>query len=316
MSETTVVRRGRGGAPMSSGADNARWFWPAGSRAQDGLDLVIDERVEGWAHTGLVVATLGPGEALTRDLGEWEAMVVPLSGGAAVQVDGHQHTLTGRESVFAGPTDILYAPAGSVLTLTASQGRGSRLAVCLARAKGSGGGEEDLPVAYLSGAQVPVELRGAGVASRQVRNFGVPGVLGASRLIACEVVTPAGNWSSWPPHKHDTERPGRESELEEIYYFETRATDERGVDPVGYQRVYGTAERPIDVLAEVRSGDVVLVPHGWHGPAIASPSSDLYYLNVMAGPGPQRAWLICDDPAHAWVRESWPDLPPDPRLTG
>jgi 5-deoxy-glucuronate isomerase len=105
-----------------------------------------------------------------------------------------------------------------------------------------------------------------------------------------------------------------ESELEEIYYFQTRSTDDRGTDAIGYQRVYGTGERPIDVLAEVRTDDVVLVPHGWHGPAVAAPDADLYYLNVMAGPGPERAWLICDDPAHARVRESWPDLPVDPRL--
>ena len=84
------------------------------------------------------------------------------------------------------------------------------------------------------------------------------------------------------------------------------STDPRGTDPVGYQRVYGTsAHGPIDVLAEVRTGDVVLVPHGWHGPSIAGPGYDLYYLNVMAGPGPERAWLICDDPAHAWVRDTW-----------
>lgn len=305
---------------MNRGADNARWFWPAGSRAHGGCDLVIDGDidgdVEGLAHAGLIVVTLGPDESFTRDLGECEAMVVPLAGGALVHVDGQGYSLTGRESVFAGPTDILYVPSGSAVTLTAGEGSGSRVALCLARDAGSGERGEGRAVAYLSAAEVPVELRGAGVASRQVRNFGLPGVIGASRLIACEVVTPAGNWSSWPPHKHDTERPGLEAELEEIYYFETRATDERGVDPVGYQRVYGTADRPIDVLAEVRSGDAVLVPHGWHGPAIAAPDSDLYYLNVMAGPGPERVWLICDDPAHGWVRESWPDLPVDPRLTG
>ena len=68
------------------------------------------------------------------------------------------------------------------------------------------------------------------------------------------------------------------------------------------------------MLAEVRDGDVVLVPHGWHGPAIAAPGYDLYYLNVMAGPGEQRAWLICDDPAHGWVRDTWSDQQVDPRL--
>ena len=83
---------------------------------------------------------------------------------------------------------------------------------------------------------------------------------------------------------------------------------------MGYQRVYGA-----DAAADRRRGrgahgDVVLVPHGWHGPAIAAPDADLYYLNVMAGPGTERTWLICDDPAHAWVRETWADLPVDPRL--
>ena len=91
--------------------------------------------------------------------------------------------------------------------------------------------------------------------------------------------------------------------LEEIYYFEVD-----GDDGPGYQRVYGLGPGPeIDVLAEVRTGDVVLIPHGWHGPSMAAPGYDLYYLNVMAGPGDERAWRICDDPAHAWVRDTWAD---------
>jgi 5-deoxy-glucuronate isomerase len=125
------------------------------------------------------------------------------------------------------------------------------------------------------------------------------------------VLTPGGNWSSYPPHKHDEDRPG-ESVLEEIYYFEV-GTGPRGQAGVAYQRVYGNPDRPADVLAEVRSGDVVLIPHGWHGPAMAAPGYDLYYLNVMAGPG-AREWLICDDPEHAWVREQWAGQPVDPRL--
>ena len=295
---------------MSRGADNDRWFRPAGSSARDGCDVVIDDTVDGWQHTGLVVVTLAPGRSFTRAPDDWEAIVLPLAGSVTVTVAGTDYPLTGRASVFAGPTDSLYAPSGSVLTFTAGD-TPSRIAIALARdVKGSG----QARVAYLPADAVPIEVRGAGIASRLVRNFGVPGVLDAERIIACEVITPAGNWSSWPPHKHDTERAGVETELEEIYYFETRATDPRGVNPVGYQRVYGTSERPIDVLAEVRSGDVVLVPHGWHGPAIAAPNADLFYLNVMAGPGPERAWLICDDPAHGWVREEWPALPVDPRL--
>ena len=135
-------------------------------------------------------------------------------------------------------------------------------------------------------------------------------------MIGVEVITPAGNWSSYPPHKHDETRDD-ESELEEIYYYLFRSQAPDGIDPgrsIGYQRVYGTTDRPIDVLREVTDGDTVLVPHGWHGPSIALPSHDMYYLNVMAGPEPDRSWKICDDPAHGWVRGTWSDQPADPRL--
>ncbi|MBP1136568.1 5-deoxy-glucuronate isomerase [Arthrobacter sp. PvP023] len=166
-----------------------------------------------------------------------------------------------------------------------------------------------------------MELRGSGNCSRQVHNFGTPAALEADRFIVCEVLTPAGNWSSYPPHKHDVEKDG-ETSLEEIYYFETRASAELhsdgagvpgGVDPVGYARVYASDERHIDVQAEVRTGDVVLVPYGWHGPAMAAPGYDLYYLNVMAGPGRVREWLISDDPHHGWVRNTWDAQEIDPR---
>jgi 5-deoxy-glucuronate isomerase len=231
------------------------------------------------------------------DTGDTEFVVVPLNG--SPEVNGTR--LAGRTDVFAGPTDVAYVPRDSTLTVRNPGPAHAKVALCGARARRS------LPFRHLT--DVPVELRGAGSASREVRNFGVPGVLDADSIIACEVITPAGNWSSYPPHKHDEERPGVETALEEIYYFEVGS--EAGV---GYQRVYGTAERPIDVLAEVRSGDVVLVPHGWHGPAMAPPGYDLYYLNVMAGPGATRAWLICDDPAHGWVRDTWAGQEVDPRL--
>jgi 5-deoxy-glucuronate isomerase len=117
--------------------------------------------------------------------------------------------------------------------------------------------------------------------------------------------------------------------LEEIYYFEIGTgpggtgpggTGPGGTSPsgagIGFQRVYGTPDRPVDVFAQVRTGDVVLVPHGWHGPSMAAPGYDMYYLNVMAGPAAERAWLACDDPAHAWIRDTWHGQPPDSRLTG
>jgi 5-deoxy-glucuronate isomerase len=305
---------------VSLGKDNSTWCHPAGSLSGDGWDCVVDGSVPGWVHTGLRTATLSAGGSVELALDGSEAVVVPLAGGVVVEVggadEGARFDLDGRAGVFAGPTDVVYVPPRSTLRLSApsglAEGESVRIAVCLA---GVAEATASIPARRLAAEDVPVELRGAGIASRQVRNFGVPGVLDAHRVIACEVITPAGNWSSWPPHKHDTERPGVEAELEEIYWFETRSTDARGTDAVGYQRVYGTDDRPIDVLAEVRTGDVVLVPHGWHGPAVAAPDADLYYLNVMAGPGADRAWLICDDPAHAWVRDTWPDQAVDPRLT-
>jgi len=210
--------------------------------------------------------------------------------------------LEGRESVFSSPTDFSYIGRRLVATLTSNDG--GRIALAGARAR------RDLPFRYASAGETIIELRGSGACSRQVNKVCMPDRFEADRLLVCEVITPAGNWSSYPPHKHDENRLG-ECELEEIYYFEIAN------GPVGpgmaYQRVYGTPERPMDLLAEVRTGDIVLVPHGWHGPSMATPGYDLYYLNVMAGPT-ERAWLICDDPAHAWVRSTWDTQAVDARL--
>lgn len=292
------------------------WFKPWRTTGDDDYPVRIRPGDPGWAHTGLLVADLEPGESREVATGEHEFVVVPLACEAAVvETGGSAYELEGRPSVFAGPADCLYVGRDATFTVTAPQG--GRIALCHATARTS------FPVKHLRKADIPVELRGAGQASRQVQNFGTPDVLDADSIIACEVVTPAGNWSSYPPHKHDEERSGKETALEEIYYFEMQT--ERGggpgrdggagaPDPIGYQRVYGTDDRPIDVLAEVRSGDVVLVPHGWHGPAMAPTGYDMYYLNVMAGPGDERAWLICDDPSHAWVRGTWDAQSVDPRL--
>ncbi|GAB79309.1 5-deoxy-glucuronate isomerase [Austwickia chelonae] len=293
------------------------WFVPAGSATGDGYETRISPGREGWSYTGLWTARLDAGESRTIPCGDCEWIALPLSGSYRVDavVNGQEHhvELTGRDHVLAGPTDLAFIPRDSEFTVTATTA--GTIALPHAKARTA------YPFAYLAATDVPVELRGAGQASRQVQNFGTPGVLEADSLIACEVITPAGNWSSYPPHKHDTERDGIESELEEIYYFEMRVEDTpTGRDaahfakPFGYQRVYGTDDQPIDVLEEVRSGDIVLVPHGWHGPAMAPTGYDMYYLNVMAGPGEKRAWLICDDPAHAWVRGTWDDQQVDGRL--
>ena len=281
-----------------------RWHLRAGSQtAPAPFSLLVTPATAGWTYAGLGVIDLAPGGRASVSTGPAEALVLPLRGGCEVSVEATTLSLHGRVGVFTGVSDFAYLPRESTTTVYSEGGGSFALpsAVC----------DRKLPFRYGPSADVPVELRGAGRASRQVNNFCTPDAFEADALIACEVLTPSGNWSSYPPHKHDQERPG-ESVLEEIYYFVV-ADGPTGAG-IGYQRVYGHEHADIDLLAEVRDGDAILIPHGWHGPSMAVPGYDLYYLNVMAGPGPERAWRICDDPAHTWIRDSWADEPIDSRL--
>ena len=270
---------------------------PDGSSGNGAFCLVVTPERAGWAYSGLRVLELQAGAAHAWATGDDELLVLPLSGSCTVTCDGGNFELRGRRDVFSRVSDFAYAPRDA--TVTVASAGGGRFAIPSARCT------RRLPPRYGAAEDVPVELRGAGQASLQVNNFCSPEAFECDKLIAVEVLTPGGNWSSYPPHKHDEARAG-EVELEEIYYFETPG--------LAYQRVYGTADRPIDVLAEVRTGDAVLIPHGWHGPSMAAPGYDLYYLNVMAGPAAERSWRFCDDPAHAWIRRRWRDQPVDPRL--
>ena len=272
----------------------------AGSTAAPPYALAIAPEDAGWGFSGLRVLELQPGGVHALDTGEDELIVLPLAGAASVTIDDEPFALAGRADAFAGPTDFAYAPRDARVEL-ASPG-GGRFALPSARA------DRRLPARHVAADDVPVELRGAGRASREVHNFCAPEAFAADRLIAVEVLTPGGNWSSYPPHKHDEDVPGEETVLEEIYYFEVAR------DGFGFQRVYGSGPgREIEVCAEVRTGDAVVMPHGYHGPSMAAPGYDLYYLNVMAGPG-ERAWRFTDDPEHAWIRDTWAEQEIDPRL--
>jgi 5-deoxy-glucuronate isomerase len=288
------------------------WVFARGELAKDGWQTVVDASTPGWAHTGLRIAELAADDRHTLAATGVERILVPLAGSFSVTatIDGVDETveLVGRASVFDGPSDVLYLSSAASATII---GRG-RIAVAEAPT------DKVYPTVYIAREDVPVELRGAGRSSRQVHNFGTPDALSADKLIVCEVITPAENWSSYPPHKHDENLPGAESRLEEIYYFESAVSKglsaPDAADPFGYLRTYSSEAGDIDVLAEVRTGDVGLVPFGWHGPCVAAPGYDLYYLNVMAGPDPERAWLISDDPAHGWIRQTWEGQDFDPRL--
>jgi 5-deoxy-glucuronate isomerase len=272
-----------------------------GSTADGAWSLVVTPELAGWAYCGLRVLELGPGDAHSFASDGDELLVMPLEGGGVVECESRRFELAGRAGVFTGVGDFAYVPRDAEVRI--SSGGGGRFALPSARAT------NHLDPAYGPAEGVPVELRGAGQSSRQVNNVCTPASFPADKLIVVEVLTPGGNWSSYPPHKHDEQRED-EVELEEIYYFEIA-----GDNGLGYQRVYSSGpDRQIDVCAEVRSGDVVLVPYGYHGPSMAAPGYDLYYLNVMAGPAPERAWRFCDDPAHAWIRGTWDGQAIDPRL--
>jgi 5-deoxy-glucuronate isomerase len=288
----------------------SNWYYPNQAAALPPYwECVIDNSTPGWEHTGLRIGRLNPGESIDFATGETELVILPLAGRFKVDVQGQTLTLIGRPTVWSGPTDAAYVGPNTSLTIT---GQG-QFAFCSAHAT------TERPAYYLPAEATEVSFRGSGNMSREVRNFGTPGVLDAESIIACEVLTPAGNWSSYPAHKHDEELEGVETQLEEIYYFQLRpapgaAPMPKRNAPIGYQRVSASPDRSIDVLTEVHYGDVVLVPFGWHGPSMAAPGYDMYYLNVMAGPGRNRAWLITDHPDHTWLRTIWPTQEVDPRL--
>jgi 5-deoxy-glucuronate isomerase len=263
--------------------------------------LEITPEDAGWGFSGLRVLELTAGGAHAFDSGPDELIVLPLAGACSVAVDGERFELEGRDDVFAAVSDFAYVPRDARVEIASAAG--GRFALPSARAANR------LAPRHVRAEDVPVELRGAGRASRQVNNFCAPEAFSADKLIAVEVLTPGGNWSSYPPHKHDEDIPGAEVPLEEIYYFEVA-----GKHGFAYQRVYGSGPgREIDVLAEVHTGDALLMPHGYHGPSMAAPGYDLYYLNVMAGPS-ERVWRFRDDPDHAWVRSTWEGEEIDPRL--
>jgi 5-deoxy-glucuronate isomerase len=302
---TREERRGktaRSGAPERAGGAGAATLSPLirhGSTATGPYVTAITPENAGWGYSGLRVAELRAGGEIQLATGEDEMIVLPLSGAVVVECDGQRFSLRGRSDVFSAVTDFAYLPRDAEATLRSAGG--GRFALPSTRA------DQRLTARYGPAEGVSVELRGAGVASRQVNNFCTPQTFPADRMIAVEVLTPGGNWSSYPPHKHDQDT-ADESQLEEIYYFEVAGGG------LGYQRAYGSGPgKEIDVCAEVGTGDVVLIPYGYHGPSMAAPGYDLYYLNVMGGPG-ERVWKFCDDPAHAWIRGTWDGVEIDPRL--
>jgi 5-deoxy-glucuronate isomerase len=247
----------------------------------------------GWTYVSFEVRRLAAGERHGRPGDAQEVLVLILEGEAAVKAgDRDFGTLGTRASVFDGPPPpvVLVAPGGDV-AITATSG-------ALVAVAAAPGGAVQRTAAFAPD-DVLVESRGRGNTARRIHHL-LPPAVEAGRLIAYEVFTPGGNWSSYPPHKHDTEDPPREAQLEELYFY-------RFARPQGFalQRVY-TADRALDELVVAHDLDVVLVPRGYH--MVGAPSGyDCYYLNVMAGPN--RAWHFTVDPDHAWLMNWDPAVP-------
>lgn len=275
-----------------------------GELAHDEYETDLTPQRAGWEWSSLRVIALPAGASVEVPGGEAEFLVLPLSGGCTVEVAGESYTITGRESVFTDITDYLYVPRNTDIRLSASAP--ARIALPGAKAT------KDLPVRYCPREEVVTGLRGAGPSSRQVNNYALGNEVETSHLLACEVLTPGGNWSSYPPHKHD-EHNEVERVLEEVYYYEVREGGD-GAEGFALQRIYPSPGHDIDVCTEVRGGDIVVMPYGYHGPSVAAPGYDLYYLNVMAGPAEDSVWLMTDDPHHTWIRQSWEGQEVDPRL--
>ena len=250
----------------------------------------------GWRYLSFGVERLRAGERFERDTGGEEVAIVLLAGRVRARVDGDDCELGPRAGVFESLPWTLYVPRDSQLALEAVDA--SELAVSSAPV------EQRLDPVLQRPEDVDLEIRGAGNATRQINNMIQPG-FPAERLLVVEVLTPAGSWSSYPPHKHDEERPPEEVRLEEVYYYRAPAREAFGV-----QRLYTRDER-LDVTETVRDGDLLLVPFGYH-PFCAAPGYDFYYLNALAGD--RHSMAASDDPELAWVRSSWSELEKDPRV--
>jgi 5-deoxy-glucuronate isomerase len=254
-------------------------------QGNSGRVVHITPESAGWTYVGFDIQKLMPGDSLAEQTREREICLVLISGKARVSADGQDFGEIGeRMSPFEGLPHSVYVPGGSSWHVEATTP--VTLAVCSAPSTGG-----RLPARYIGPGEITRETRGKGTNTRHVFNI-LPEMAPADALLVVEVITPGGNTSSYPPHKHDRDALPEESFLEETYYH--RLNPPQGF---AFQRVY-TDDRSLDEAMAVEDGDVTLVPKGYH-PCAAIHGYDLYYLNVMAGP--KRTWKFYNAPEHAWM---------------
>ena len=266
-------------------------------RARSGTQLALTRRRAGWEYVGFAVHQIAAGETWTGRAGGDEVCLVLLAGlaGMTWSPDGGKRVRLGpRRDVFSDYPHAVYLPPRTTFEVRAE--RFTEIAECRSPTT------KRCRARVIRPADCGFEVRGGGNATRQIIDI-LPPSADADRLLVCEVLTPAGNWSSYPPHKHDRHAPPVEADLEETYYYRFRESDGYGI-----QRLYTSRDRGEQVL-RVIDGDLVLVREGYH-PFVAAPGVDAYYLNTLAGS--VRSMAATDDPRYAHLRANWP--PPDPRV--
>jgi 5-deoxy-glucuronate isomerase len=279
-----------------SAADLLRRSKRLGSDSSGTL-IEVTPQTAGWEFISFAVRRLAQDAVWESSTGGQEVCLVLLSGAFRVtwEPGGSTERLIGpRASVFSSYPHAVYLPPGVKFSVRADGV--TELADCRAPATRTFPGRVIEPV------DCGYEIRGGGNATRQIIDI-MPPPFPADRLLICEVLTPSGNWSSYPPHKHDCDDPPSEVDLEETYYF-------RFNDPAayGFQRIY-TANGSIDETLKVQDGDLALIREGYH-PFVTAFGYDAFYLNVLAGT--RRSMAASDDPRYAAFRKNWP--PPDERL--
>jgi 5-deoxy-glucuronate isomerase len=273
----------------------------SGSSSDPDVIVEVTPEVAGWEYVHFQVRRLGAQHAWSYATGDHEMAIVPLSGSIQVESDrGNWSHVGKRESVFHGLPYALYLPRHTSLTVSAETA--CEMAVALAPT------DQDHQPRLVTPQDIEVEIRGGDNATRQINNIIPPG-FPCHRLVVVEVYTPGGNWSSYPPHKHDvhrTDQAGKvlEADLEEVYFYKIDRPE-----GFAFQRIYTAPESPlqqaglpIDAVLLARDNDIVLVPEGYH-PVSSPPGYTTYYLNVLAGS--VQSLANSEDPRYTWVKESY-----------
>jgi 5-deoxy-glucuronate isomerase len=255
--------------------------------AQSGELLRFTRQEVGWEWMSFVVRRLVPRETLSLHAQGEEMALVFLSGQCVADWGESQVPIGGRKTVFDGLPYSLYLPSGNRVTLKAETV--CEIAECRVPSTAP------LQPKLISPRDISSNLRGGENASRQIVDV-MPPEFPADKLVVVEVYTPGGNWSSYPPHKHEIHNPPIEADLDEIYYYRMK-----GAHAFAFQNLY-SSDRTRSSILKVHDGDAVLVRDGYH-PVVAGPGYDVYYLNFLAGTS--RSMMVTEDPEHVWLRSSW-----------